>query len=200
MRCYRCGNDHVEGSSICFKCGANLQNKDMNIIDTTKYQNINNNTNIANTSIANTIINATSSNVDDEMCIDDTVSSYLFNINKLRNRKIRGIIENKEKFLEKNHIYLSIYSKVALYTIAFFIAVFLVVLVLKVKLLDFLIWVIPCLYYINIALSNSINGIVIGVKSCMLTKSSESMRCIIYNLLVNLVFVFYLFSLDYIVE
>ena len=189
MRCYRCGNDHVEGSNICFKCGANLQNNNMN-----------NNSNIANTDVANTIINATSSNIDDEKCINNNVVSYLFDIKNLRNRKKTGVLDNKELFLERNHIYLSSHSRTALYTIAFFAVTYLIVLILKVKLLDFLIWIIPCLYYIKVALSNSINGIIVGIKACMLTKSSESMRCIIYNLLVNLVFIFYLSSIDNIVE
>ena len=189
MRCYRCGNDHVEGSNICFKCGANLQNNNMN-----------NNTNLANTDVANTIINATSSNLDDEKCINNNVISYLFDISSLTNRKKTGVLDNKELFLERNHIYLSSYSRTALYTIAFFAVTFLIVLILKVKLLDFLIWIIPCAYYLKIALINSITGIIVGIKSCILTKSSESMRCIIYNLLVNLVFVFYFFSMDNIVE
>lgn len=185
MRCYRCGNDHVEGSNICFKCGANLQN---------------NNTNIANTDVANTIINATSSNIDDEKCINNNVFSHLFDISSLINRKKTEVLDNKELFLERNHIYLSSYSRNALYTIAFFAVTFLIVLILKVKLLDFIIWIIPCIYYIRIALINSITGIIVGIKACILTKSSESIRCIIYNLLVNLVFVFYLFSIDNIVE
>lgn len=189
MRCYRCGNDHVEGSNICFKCGANLQNNNMN-----------NNTNITNTDVANTIINATSSNIDDEKCINSSVFSHLFDISSLINRKKTEVLDNKELFLERSLIYLFSYSRNALYTIAFFAVTFLIVLILKVKLLDFIIWIIPCIYYIRIALINSITGIIVGIKACMLTKSSESMRCIIYNLLVNLVFVFYLFSIDNIVE
>lgn len=189
MRCYRCGNDHVEDSNICFKCGANLQNNNMN-----------NNTNIANTDVANTVIIATSSNIDDEKCINNNVFSHLFDISSLINRKKAEVLDNKELFLERSLIYLSSYSRNALYTIVFFAVTFLIVLILKVKLLDFIIWIIPCIYYIRIALINSITGIIVGIKACILTKSSESMRCIIYNLLVNLVFVFYLFSIDNIVE
>lgn len=113
MRCYRCGNNHVEGSNICFKCGANLQNNNMN-----------NNTNIANTDVANTVIIATSSNIDDEKCINNNVFSHLFDISSLINRKKAEVFDNKELFLERNLIYLSSYSRNALYTIAFFAVTF----------------------------------------------------------------------------
>lgn len=186
--CPNCGNDHVEGSSICFKCGAKLDGNSSSI-------ELNNNSNTNN-------ITDKSDNVNnnDNKVMNDLFLSNLFGVKRLRNIPILKLLENKDKFSQNNYVYTEAYNKTAKYTIMLYVIFFLIVFILRIKVLDFFIWILPLFYFLSTGLFNSITGIFIGLKSFIITKQSESLNCIFINLLVIVATILYVSSFEYIVE
>mgnify|MGYP003305507035 FL=1 len=186
--CPNCGNDHVEGSSICFKCGAKLDGNSSSI-------ELNNNSNTNN-------ITDKSDNVNnnDNKVMNDLFLSNLFGLKRLRNIPILKLLENKDKFSQNNYVYTEAYNKTAKYTIMLYVIFFLIVFILRIKVLDFFIWILPLFYFLSTGLFNSITGIFIGLKSYIITKQSESLNCIFINLLVIVATILYASSFEYIVE
>ena len=124
----------------------------------------------------------------------------LFGVNRLRNIPILKLLENKDKFSQNNYMYTEAYNKTAKYTIMLYVIFFLIVFILRIKVLDLFIWILPLLYFISTGLSNSIMGIFIGLKSYIITKQSESLNCVFINLLVIAATILYASSFEYIVE
>lgn len=186
--CPNCGNDHIEGSSICFKCGAKLDGNSSSI-------ELNNNSNTNN-------ITDKSDNVNnnDNKVMNDLFLSTLFGVKRLRNIPILKLLENKDKFSQNNYVYTEAYNKTAKYTIMLYVIFFLIVFILRIKVLDLFIWILPLLYFLNTGLVNSITGIFIGIKSYIITKQSESLNCVFINLLVIVATILYVSSFEYIVE
>lgn len=186
--CPNCGNDYVEGSSICFKCGAKLDGNSSSI-------ELNNNSNTNN-------ITDKSDNVNnnDNKVMNDLFLSTLFGVKRLRNIPILKLLENKDKFSQNNYVYTEAYNKTAKYTIMLYVIFFLIVFILRIKVLDLFIWILPLLYFLNTGLVNSITGIFIGIKSYIITKQSESLNCVFINLLVIVATILYVSSFEYIVE
>lgn len=186
--CPNCGNDHVEGSSICFKCGAKLDGNSSSI-------ELNNNSNTNN-------ITDKSDNVNnnDNKVMNNLFLSNLFGVKRLRNIPILKLLENKDKFSQNNYVYTEAYNKTAKYTIMLYVIFFLIVFILRIKVLDLFIWILPLLYFISTGLFNSITGIFIGLKSYIITKQSDSLNCVFINLLVIVATILYASSFEYIVE
>lgn len=186
--CPNCGNDHVEGSSICFKCGAKLDGNSSSI-------ELNNNSNTNNITDKSDNVNNNDNKVMNKLFLYN-----LFGVNRLRNIPILKLLENKDKFSQNNYMYTEAYNKTAKYTIMLYVIFFLIVFILRIKVLDLFIWILPLLYFISTGLSNSIMGIFIGLKSYIITKQSESLNCVFINLLVIVATILYASSFEYIVE
>ena len=186
--CPNCGNDHVEGSSICFKCGAKLDGNSSSI-------ELNNNSNTNN--ITDKFDNV---NNNDNKVMNNLFLSNLFGVKRLRNIPILKLLENKDKFSQNNYVYTEAYNKTAKYTIMLYVIFFLIVFILRIKVLDFFIWILPLFYFLSTGLFNSITGIFIGLKSYIITKQSESLNCVFINLLVIVATILYASSFEYIVE
>lgn len=186
--CPNCGNDHVEGSSICFKCGAKLDGNSSSI-------ELNNNSNTNNITDKSDNVNNNDNKVMNKLFLYN-----LFGVNRLRNIPILKLLENKDKFSQNNYMYTEAYNKTAKYTIMLYVIFFLIVFILRIKVLDLFIWILPLLYFISTGLSNSIMGIFIGLKSYIITKQSESLNCVFINLLVIAATILYASSFEYIVE
>lgn len=191
--CPNCGNDFVEGSSICFKCGAKLDGNSTQV-------ELNSNITDKSNTINNTVNNNINNNDNDDKTINDTFLSNMFRLKNTKRIPLLKLIENKESFLQHNDIYINSHIKTAKYTIMLYLIFFLIVLILKIKVLDFFIWMLPLLYFISTGLANCIDGIIIGIKSFIITKQSESLRCIFINLLVIVATILYLYLSEYIVE
>lgn len=186
--CPNCGNDHVEGSSICFKCGAKLDGNSSSI-------ELNNNSNTNNITDKSDNVNNNDNKVMNKLFLYN-----LFGVNRLRNIPILKLLENKDKFSQNNYMYTEAYNKTAKYTIMLYVIFFLIVFILRIKVLDLFIWILPLLYFISTGLSNSIMGIFIGLKSYIITKQSDSLNCVFINLLVIVATILYASSFEYIVE
>ena len=186
--CPNCGNDYVEGSTICFKCGAKLDGNSSSI----ELNNNSNNNNITDKS--------DNLNNNDNEVMNDLFLSNLFGVKRLRNIPILKLLENKDKYSQNNYVYTEAYNKTAKYTIMLYVIFFLIVFIIRIKVLDFFIWILPLLYFFSTGLVNSIMGIFIGIKSYIITKQSESLNCVFINLLVIIATILYVSSVEYIVE